>query len=92
MINVVRPKCSILYCDKQQQIENYCNACFYNIFPTKKPKRIKVKEEEVSNFIKSSFPEINIINDQQLTGDIGCIKARPDILIHLNKHSIIIER
>jgi len=91
MINIKAKKCSILYCDKQQQKDKYCWACYYNINPIKRPTRIKLKEEEVSNFIKVSFPELNVIYDQSLIGDIGCIKARPDILIHLNNHSIIIE-
>jgi len=91
MIDVKSSKCSILYCDKIQAIDKYCKSCYYNINPTKRPKRIKLKEEEVSNFIKASFPELNVIYDQYLIGDIGCIKSRPDILIHLNKHSIIIE-
>jgi len=91
MIDVKNVKCSISLCDKKQQIDKYCCRCYYYINPTKKPKRIKVKEEEVSNFIKTSFPELNIIYDQNLIGDIGCIKSRPDVLIHLNKHSIIIE-
>jgi len=91
MINVVSSKCSILYCDKRQAIDKYCAICYYNTNPTKRPKRIKVKEEEVCNYIKTSFPELNVIYDQYLIGDIGCIQSRPDILIHLNKHSIIIE-
>jgi len=91
MIDVVSSNCIILYCDKIQVIDKYCWACYYNINPINKPKRIKVKEEEVSNFIKASFPELNIIYDKSLIGDIGCIKARPDVLINLNKHSIIIE-
>ena len=91
MIDITNRKCSILHCDKQKKIDKYCWACYYNINPIKKPKRIKVKEEEVSNFIKASFHELNVIYDQYLIGDIGCIKSRPDILIHLNNHSIIIE-
>jgi len=91
MICITAKKCSILYCEKFQAIDKYCNACYYNINPSKKPKRIKVKEEEVSNFIKASFVELTIIYDKKLIGDIGCIQSRPDILIHLNNHSIIIE-
>jgi len=91
MIDIISKKCSSSLCDRKQAIDIYCCRCYYYINPTKKPKRIKVKEEEVSNFIKTSFHEITIIYDQPLIGDIGCIKSRPDILIHLNKHSIIIE-
>jgi len=91
MIDIKNKKCSRLLCDKQQVIDKYCCACYYNINPIKKPKRIKIKEECLFNFIKLSFPEITIIYDQPLIGDIGCIQSRPDILIHLNNHSIIIE-
>jgi len=91
MIDIIHPKCSIKDCDKQKKIDKYCWRCYYYTNPTKKPKRIKIKEEEVFNFIKTSFPDITIIYDQYLIGDIGCIKSRPDILIHLNNHSIIVE-
>jgi len=53
--------------------------------------RLKVKEEEVINYLKQEFKDIEMITDKALIGDGICLKNRPDVLIHLNNHSIIIE-
>jgi len=55
------------------------------------PKRIKFKEIEVNNFIKTNFPNLNIIYDQSLKGDGCCMNTRPDFMIHFNTHTLIIE-
>ncbi len=91
MINVVNPKCITESCEQNSLKDNYCMRCYYFHNPSKKPKRLKVKEEEVINYLKQEFMDIEMITDKALIGDGLCLKNRPDVLIHLNKHSIIIE-
>ena len=91
MIDVKNPRCITESCEQFSMKDNYCMRCFYFHNPTKKPKRFKVKEEEVINYLKQEFKDIKMITDKALIGDGLCLRNRPDILINLNKHSIIIE-
>jgi hypothetical protein len=91
MINVLNKKCIAEKCEQYSLKDNYCMRCYYFHNPSKKPKRLKVKEEEVINYLKQEFMDIEMITDKALIGDGLCLKNRPDVLIHLNKHSIIIE-
>ena len=91
MINVISKKCITNLCEQFSKKDNYCWRCYYFSNPTKKPKRLKVKEDEVVNYLKQEFKDIEMITDKALIGDGICLKNRPDVLIHLNKHSIIIE-
>jgi len=91
MIDIRSPKCQTNLCEQQSQKDNYCMRCYYFINPSKRPKRLKLKEEEVIKYIKNNFKDIDMITDKCLIGDGLCLRTRPDILIHLNKHSIIIE-
>ena len=91
MINVVNLKCITNLCEQRSQKDKYCWRCYYFNNPTKRPKRLKVKEEEVVKYLKEQFKDINLITDKALIGDGICLKNRPDVLIHLNNHSVIIE-
>lgn len=91
MIDIKSPKCITNLCEQRSQKDKYCLRCYYFINPSKRPKRLKVKEEEVIKYVKNNFKDIDMITDKCLIGDGLCLKSRPDILIHLNKHSIIIE-
>ena len=91
MIDVKNKKCITESCEQHSQKDNYCMRCYYFHNPHKKPKRFKVKEEEVLNYLKQEFKDIEMITDKALIGDGLCLRNRPDVLIHLNKHSIIIE-
>ena len=91
MIDVVNQKCITNLCQQYSRKDKYCWRCYYFHNPTKRPKRLKVKEEEVLNYLKEHFKDINLITDKALIGDGICLKNRPDLLIHLNKHSVIIE-
>ena len=91
MIDVKNRKCITNLCEQQSRKDKYCWRCYYFINPSKRPKRLKVKEEEVIKYVKNIFKDIDMITDKCLIGDGLCLKSRPDILIHLNKHSIIIE-
>jgi hypothetical protein len=91
MENIVSPKCITNLCEQISKKDKYCWRCYYFHNPLKKPKRLKVKEEEVVNYIKQEFKDIELITDKALIGDGLCLNNRPDVLIHLNKHSIIVE-
>ena len=91
MVNVVSTKCITESCEQFSQKDKYCRRCYYFHNPSKKPKRLKVKEEEVVNYLKQEFKDIEMITDKALIGNGLCLKNRPDVLIHLNKHSIIVE-
>jgi hypothetical protein len=70
--------------------EGYCLRCFVNNNPDKPNARnYKTKESAVSNFIKSSFPDISFISDKKIAD--GCSKRRPDDIADLGTHCIIIE-
>ena len=92
MVNIISKRCIIPLCDKKQQIDNYCYRCFYALNPNDdRCKRIKIKENEVKKFIQKEFADLSFIFDEHIKGDGLCINKRPDILLNLNKHSIIIE-
>ena len=91
MVDVVSHKCITNLCEQFSHKDKYCWRCYYFHNPSKKPKRLKVKEEEVVNYLKEHFEGIELITDKALIGDGLCLKDRPDVLIHLNKHSIIVE-
>ena len=91
MIDVKNPRCITNLCEQVSKKDKYCWRCYYFHNPDKKPSRLKVKEEEVVNYLKQELKDIQMITDKALIGDGICIRSKPDILIHLNKHSIIIE-
>ena len=91
MVNVISIKCITNLCEQHSKKDKYCWRCYYFINPSKRPKRLKVKEEEVIKYVIDNFKDIDMITDKCLIGDGLCLKSRPDILIHLNNHSIIIE-
>jgi hypothetical protein len=92
MIDFIHKKCINVLCDKQQQIDKYCIRCFYVLFPNdERCKRIKLKENEVKKYIKENFKNLSFIFDENIKGDGLCFNIRPDILLNLHKHSIIIE-
>ena len=92
MIDLKNKKCISLLCDKFQHIDQYCCRCFYALFPNDdRCNYIKLKENEVKKYIQETFKDLSFIFDENLKGDGLCINKRPDILLNLNKHSIIIE-
>lgn len=74
----------------QERYNNYCLRCFVHLFPDNTTvRRYKSKEMHVVNFIKASFPDVNICLDKRVDG--GCSRFRPDILIDCLTHSVIVE-
>jgi len=87
MIDIKNKKCKLckLY---QAHISGYCSSCFYYLNPEHiKTKRHKTRENTFMYQLKEIYPDI--ILDKIVTG--GCSRKRPDGLIDLYTHSIIIE-
>jgi hypothetical protein len=52
-------------------------------------KNYKTKERTVVDFITEQFPQYDWINDKRIVD--GCSKRRPDMLLDLGSHLVIIE-
>ena len=61
-----------------------------NLFPDKPVIRnYKTKEKDVVDRIKEIFPDFTWVHDKKIQD--GCSKRRPDLLLDLGSHIIIIE-
>jgi hypothetical protein len=95
MIDVknVKLNCKSDMCDTRisnDKYKGYCLRCFVYLYPYEPNARnYKTKEVYISNYIHNNFKDINIIIDKNING--GCSNRRPDILIDLNTHIIIVE-
>jgi hypothetical protein len=67
----------------------YCFRCYCYTNPNEKiPRRFKMKENYINDFLKDYYPDI--INDKPIS-NLCSSKKRPDWYIELFTHSIIIE-
>lgn len=75
---------------KNKKYQGYCCHCFRNIFPgSPLVRNYKTKELLVADFIKTTFPEEDLIFDKVIQG--GCSKRRPDIYVDKFTHTVVIE-
>jgi len=75
---------------KNKKYNGYCVLCFTHLFPdTPLSRRYKTKEQTVVDFIKESFPDYDWTHDKRIVD--GCSRRRPDMLVDLGSHLIIIE-
>lgn len=92
MRNVVSLTCKTHLCDilVTKKYKGYCFRCFLFMFPDEPVTRnYKTKETAVSDFLKTSFPDITIIFDKKI--DYGCSKRRPDCYIDMGSYTIVVE-
>jgi hypothetical protein len=92
MVDVVSKRCLTPLCDTfvSKKYRGYCTRCFLHMFPDEPISRnYKTKERTVVEFITTTFPEYRIINDRVISG--GCSKKRPDVLIDVVTHCVIVE-
>ena len=86
--------CRSSWCETygNKKYEGYCLSCFVNN-PENAGKTVvrnyKTKELYVVDHIKKVFPNHQWINDKIING--GCSKRRPDLMIDLLTHVIIVE-
>lgn len=70
--------------------KGYCLFCFVNLFPDKViSKNYKTKERYISEYIKTIYCNFSWITDKSI--EFGCSKRRPDLLLDLGFHILIIE-
>lgn len=75
---------------KQKKYEDYCLFCYVNLFPDKEITRnYKTKEKDVIDRIIDKYPNFTWICDKKVEG--GCSKRRPDLLLDMGTHIIIVE-
>lgn len=92
MQNVVDPKCKTPLCDitVTKKYKGYCFRCFLYMFPDETVSRnYKTKEKTVSDFLKTSFPNITMSFDKRIEN--GCSKRRPDCYIDMGLYTIVVE-
>jgi hypothetical protein len=92
MIDTKNKMCSTPNCITlcKPKYQGFCLRCFIHNFPDEPVvKNIRIKEKHVTDFIKEKFPNLEMSLDKQITG--ACSKRRPDVLIDLYTHAIIVE-
>ena len=73
-----------------KKYEGYCLRCFVHLFPDKPNTRnYKTKEKCVADNVTESFPQFTWVADKRIQD--GCSKRRPDLLLDLGSHIIIVE-
>ena len=84
--------CKSSWCETQgnKKYEGYCLRCFVNLFPDKPNTRnYKTKEKCVVDCITEALPQFTWVADKKVKD--GCSKRRPDLLLDLGSHIIIVE-
>jgi len=84
--------CKSSWCEsiKVKKYNNYCLRCCVNLHPEIKISRnYKTKESDVVSRITESFPNFTWVTDKRIKD--GCSRRRPDLLLDLGSHIIIVE-
>jgi Zn-finger protein len=84
--------CKSNLCEKygHKKYEDYCLFCFVNLYPDNQIVRnYKTKERDVVDRIQKIYPDFTWIHDKKIQD--GCSLKRPDLLLDLGSHIIIIE-
>ncbi len=94
MTNQETKKCKQDLCDvyvgNNKKYNGYCLFCFIHLFPENKiTTNYKTKEKYVVDYIKTKFNGYDWIYDKKIYD--GCSKRRPDLLLDLGFHILIIE-
>ena len=73
-----------------EKYDGYCLFCYVNLFPDKKlTKNYKTKEKDIVDRILKIFPNFTWVWDKKIKD--GCSKRRPDLLLDMGFHIIIVE-
>jgi len=92
MINIGSPRCKSSFCEtlSMKKYDYYCIPCYIQLFPDKPTTRnYKTKEKAVADFVLSSFTSFTWITDRRIHD--GCSRRRPDLLLDLGSHIVIVE-
>ena len=75
-----------------RKYDGYCVPCFVNDpnnADNPKMRNHKTKEKDVCDFILQNYPTFNWVADRKVQD--GCSRRRPDLLLELGSHIIIVE-
>jgi hypothetical protein len=92
MINVKDKKCNTLFCLtlSSKKYNGYCLPCCIQVHPEIKVSRnYKTKEKDVVDRITQTFTSFTWIADKKV--QYGCSLRRPDLLLDMGSHIIIVE-
>jgi hypothetical protein len=84
--------CKSAWCEKYRytKYNGYCMTCCIHLFPDIKIcKNYKTKEKHVTDKIIEAFPNFTWVADKKIQD--GCSRRRPDLLLDLGSHIIILE-
>ena len=82
--------CKNEWCITKKRYNGYCARCYIFQFPdTKLSKNYKTKENTTVSKIEEYFPNLTWVKDRKIEG--GCSMRRPDLLVDMGSHIIIIE-
>jgi len=70
--------------------KGHCFSCFFYLFPDEPNARnYKTKEKDVTDRIKQTFSNFTWVADKKVQD--GCSRRRPDLLLDMGSHVIIVE-
>ena len=84
--------CKSEWCETtgNNKYEGYCLVCYVNLFPDKPNTRnYKTKERDVVDRITQTFTNFTWVSDKKVQD--GCSRRRPDLLLDMGSHIIIVE-
>jgi hypothetical protein len=84
--------CKSWWCEVRaiRKYKGYCLSCCIQVCPEiEVVNNYKTKEKETVDRIKETFPNFTWVHDKKIKD--GCSKRRPDLLVDLGSHIIIIE-
>ena len=84
--------CKSEWCEKyaNKKYEGYCLFCYVNLYPNEPIiKNYKTKEKDIVDRIIKIFPNFTWIHDKRIQD--GCSRRRPDLLLDMGSHIIIVE-
>ena len=84
--------CKSEWCETKSitKYEHYCLVCYINMFPDKPNARnYKTKEKDVVDRITQTFTSFTWVADKKVQD--GCSRRRPDLLLDMGSHIIIVE-